>query len=331
MTFNPVALDRETVWPRLDVAKMVFSAALKNILPNAVSLPAEVDGFCFKAHFLFDGPLPPLFLTLLIEEMRRLKKASLPLKKMEMMRSNAALFLKHHGLQEKGEALDEAEDEVAPFIRLNDDIEEVFNPNTLETTFDLGVVQLLSLKETGDGMYEVVGTAFEEEKEAKNFAKLFRDQKEDLGDWIDAKWAQEKRDRLFALARKKWESLGFKELIPFFQPDTEEVEQEAFERGNSLFFLPDHDVGFVFGSEKELTFWKKEIDGWLKEAESPLFEMIETKWGVQWSFIDPIGSRFPGPFIEIGRKAKFSSPKKEVVCHPIHVSLVGQLKSWLLF
>ena len=210
VTFDPVALDRKTVWPRLDVAKMVFSAALKNILPNCIPLESEVDGFCFKGRFLFDGPLPPLFLTLIIEEMRRLKKEDIALQRMEMMRSNAASFLKHHGKEEKGEALEEKEDEVVPFIRLQDDIEEAFYPTILSTTFDMGVVQLLALNEGGEGVYEVIGTAFEDEKEAKNFAKLFKGRKVGLEDWIDAKWAIEKRMSYLRLLGKDGNLLALK-------------------------------------------------------------------------------------------------------------------------
>jgi len=329
VTFDPIHLDRNSVWPRLDAAKMVFAAALKNVLPRITSLESEVDGFCFRGRFLFKGPLPPLFLTLMIEEMRRIKKEQLPLQRVEMIRSNAAAFLKHHRMVEKGEALEEKEDEVASFIKLQDDIEETFAETTLETTFDMGVVQLLVVQEKEDGLYEVIGTAFEDDKEAKNFAKIFKDRKPELSDWVEGVTFAQKRDALFSSCRKKWDELGFKELIPFFAADMEEVEQEAFSQGKCTFFLPNHDVGFVFGSDKDFPYWKGAIDGWLKQFASAPFERIESKWGVQWLFITPIGSRLPGPFMEMGRKAKFSSPKKEVVCHPIHISLIGQLKSWL--
>ena len=76
------------------------------------------------------------------------------------------------------------------------------------------------------------------------------------------------------------------------------------------------------------------FEEWIANHSNLSFELEEERTAgggkrMEWKIIDQIGRRLPGPSVEIAPLMRFSSPKKELLCHPIYLSLVGQLESWL--
>jgi uncharacterized protein involved in tellurium resistance len=331
-SFNPLDLDPLAVLPRLDAAKMVFALALKRVLPNACPLTARQEGFSFKALFSLKGPLPPLFLSLMQEEMRRIKKEAISLKRQEMLRSNAASFLRHHRFSEKAGTLEEEDEEVVPFIRMGDYLDEPFSQKTLESSDDLGVVQLLYCNLLEEGIFEAAGTAFGDEKEAKNFLKLYKDDAKRRGKaslvengMITSPQGIETREKLFSSSRTAWNEFDFKEIVLL-----EEVAEEAF--GEIVSKYPKGAFWHSLSKDEALLFCPKGrentemhhldrfVSSWMEKVKNSPYEKLEEKGRVSWYLIDPIGVRYPVASIEFKKNLGL-----------IRISLIGHLESWLAF
>lgn len=152
--------------------------AVVNLFPGAqlVEGGATEFGFFYDVHA--EQPIDEQGLILLEESMRGLIKSGIEIRKIDMMRENAANFLEHRGQTFKADAVHRAKSNIVSLLQIGDFSD--YAPSTYPlTTQEVGAFKLLGVETTthyledeGECLVKRIhGTAFPEKQSLKKYLK----------------------------------------------------------------------------------------------------------------------------------------------------------------
>jgi threonyl-tRNA synthetase len=222
------------------LAAKILAAAVKELFPEALLIEGRGTSRGFYYDFLFPFKFQPELLIPLEEKMRFIIKEKRRIKILEMIPSNAASFLLHHGQEIPAEKVSRKKDPLVQIFQMGSFIDFL----EVESLGEIDQLKALRLQEIlSEGkVTRLVGTAFTEKEQLKEFLKkekVFGLSHLELGEqlklfvWKDGEilWCpngEKLRERLLDLLKKEYDANGF-ERVATYAPI-----QEMFERHHTL-------------------------------------------------------------------------------------------------
>jgi threonyl-tRNA synthetase len=184
----------KSIFPYQVSCSVILAAALRDLFPAAQIRSFQATEKCFYCDVAFPYDFESEMIPLLEERMRGWVLKDLPFRSLDMMPSNAAQFLKHHGNAYAAEAV-RYEPDIVPIIQL-DNFAGRSPGEPVETTGDIKFFKLIPPQEHGTWI-RLIGTAALSKDELKEQIKACKE----MGDHLAL---IEKHRLLTSLAGRGW-------------------------------------------------------------------------------------------------------------------------------
>lgn len=159
---NPLNISRHT-------AAKVLSYVVTDFFPGAQLAGTEITSIGFHCDFALTQPLDEKALPLLEERMRGAIKADTSIKKMDMMRKNAAAFFKHHKQYHLADLTLQLPDDMVEVVEIGHFHDLSFG-ECASSTAEAGAIKLLKITPL-DETVRIEGTCFPDNQQLKQFLK----------------------------------------------------------------------------------------------------------------------------------------------------------------
>ncbi len=154
------------------LAKEILAAATLELFPAVQLIGGEVDEVGFHYDFLFPKEIMTLFtereLIHIEDQMIRIVQEARPIKKLEMMRENAATYLQHQKQPLRADAALEEAENIVSLIQIGSFL-DLSAGEFPETTKALNAFKLQGFE--SDGVVRIYGTALDTRDELKKYLK----------------------------------------------------------------------------------------------------------------------------------------------------------------
>jgi threonyl-tRNA synthetase len=159
---KPLDISRQT-------ASKVLSYIVTDFFPGAQLAGTGITPIGFYSDFILTQPIDEKALPLIEERMRGAIKSALPIKTMEMMRKNAAAFLKHHKQYHLADLTLDQPSDMVELVEIGH-FHDLMLGECGATTSEAGSIKLLSISPSGDAV-RIQGTCFPDNQKLKQFLK----------------------------------------------------------------------------------------------------------------------------------------------------------------
>lgn len=159
---NPLDISRHT-------AAKVLSYIVSDFFPGAQPSGSGITPIGFYCDFVLSQPLDEKALPLIEERMRAAIKANTPIKKMDMMRKNAAAFFKHHKQYSLADLTQKQPTEMVEVVEIGH-FHDLSVGECATASGEAGAIRLLAVipQETS---IRIEGTCFPDNQKLKKFLK----------------------------------------------------------------------------------------------------------------------------------------------------------------
>ncbi len=159
------------------LAKEILGLATLELFPGTLLIGGGVDEVGFFYDFLFPEKIIALFskqeLENLDEHMHTLVYENRPLKILDMMRENAALFLEHLGQPHRAEQAAHSPENIVSLVQIGE-FHDLCPPLSGDSINVLKAFKLLKFQILQKGIVRIEGSAFEEKEDLKEFLKKYK-------------------------------------------------------------------------------------------------------------------------------------------------------------
>ena len=178
-------------------AAELLAIAIIDVLPGIAILDTGITGIGFYCDISSEQLVDDGVFAMIEQRFRSVIKDDLPIKTMEMVHSNAAELLRHHGLEGQLARLDEMTDPIVAILNIDGYFGLCPEPH-IASSREAGMIKLLDCEEVqqdgeeergGERVYRLTGTAAPDKKALKAFLKRMEQAKRSdhriLGEQLD--------------------------------------------------------------------------------------------------------------------------------------------------
>ena len=155
----------KSIFPSQASCSVILAAAMGQLFPDAQVRSFQATEKCFYCDVIFPFEFQSEMIPLLEERMRGWIKKDLPFRQSDMMASNAAQFLKHHGNPHAAKTIQKYPG-IVPIVQL-DNFAGLSSGETLETTGEVKFFKIVRAQLHG-GWIRLIGTAAFSKDELKS-------------------------------------------------------------------------------------------------------------------------------------------------------------------